>query len=737
MLASAGAAAFTNAATAAPRRDVPYGVPNPQAFAPETPVAAVDESKDKPIVSAKEPVLMTANRVEYDQLHDTVLASGRVEVSQGDTVILADMIEYDQAANKVKAKGNISMLTPTNDVYFAETLEFQDDLKAGVIHQFKARMADDSVFVAANARKVDENITELFKAAYTPCKCNDDKGRPKNPLWALKADRATIDGLEQKVRYEDAYLNVSGVPVMYTPYFSHPTPDADNQSGLLMPEFMQSRNLGTVFKQPIYYSIAADRDVTFTPMITSKVGPVAAGSYRQMFDAGQLVMDGSITNAPNRDALGNDSLGHALRGHYNAKGDFKISDNYDWGFSLHGASDDTYLHLYNFSNETILTSRVYGEGFNFVGDSTRNYASVEGLSFQGLTGQEIDEYIPVVAPLMNFTWQSNPGIYNSRFGFDANTMLLYRETGAASRRLSGTARLNLPYITDDGQAIEFDAQMRTDIYDVSNVPQDTGLRYSGVTGRAVPQVSMLWHYPFINSLENVSLMVEPVVNFALSPGGGNPSKIPNEDSLLPDFTDANLFSNNRFAGLDRIENGPRVSYGMRGHAQILSENYVDVLLGQQYRVNNDPTFPISNDLSSHRSDYVGKVDFTTDPFSFGYRFRLDKDDFSSSRSEWGAGYSRDPLALNISYLSLNNDPILSTREVINGNASLSLTDEWSLTASGSHDIRLDETVAVYSGIVYKNECINVTTVVGKDYVSLLDIEPSLTFWFRVSLKNLD
>lgn len=725
-------------AQAAPRRAVPYVAPNPETFMavePESSANAPD--RDRPIVTARDPVLMKADEVEYDQPNEIVMATGHVEISQGATIILADTIEYDRKANTVKARGNISMLTPTNDVYFAETLEFKEDLKAGVIGQFKARMADNSVFVASSARKVDDNITELSKAAYTPCKCHDDEGKPKNPMWSLKAEHVTIDQQEQKVRYDDAYLNVSGVPVLYTPYFSHPSPGAENQSGLLMPEFMQSRNLGTVYKQPVYYAIAADRDATFTPILTARVGPVLAGNYRQMLDNGEFSVDGSATNAPNRDAQGRDSAGHELRGHFKAKGDFKIDEHYDWGFNLHRATDDTYLHLYNFSNETILTSRVYAEGFDFVGDSRRNYASMEGLSFQGLTGQETDEYIPVVAPLMNFTWQSNPGWANSRYGFDANAMFLHRETGAGSRRLSGTARLNLPYITDDGQAIEFEAQMRTDIYSVSDVPQVSGARFSGVTGRAVPQVSLLWHYPFINSLENASLMVEPVVNFAVSPGGGNPDKIPNEDSLLPDFTDANLFSNNRFAGLDRIENGPRVSYGMRGHAQVLSDNYIDMLVGQQYRVNNDPTFPISNDLSSHRSDYVGKIDLTTDPFSFGYRFRLDKDDFSSSRSEWGAGYNYDPMILNVSYLALNDDPVLSSREVVNGNATLSLTDEWSVTASGSRDLQLDETVAVYSGVVYKNECVNLTTVVGKDYVRLLDIKPSLTFWFRVTLKNLE
>ena len=228
-----------------------------------------------------------------------------------------------------------------------------------------------------------------------------------------------------------------------------------------------------------------------------------------------------------------------------------------------------------------------------------------------------------------------------------------------------------------------------------------------------------------------------MVNITASPGGGNPEKIPNEDSQLAEFTDANLFSSDRFAGYDRVENGPRMSYGVRGQAQIEPKEFVDGLVGQEYRVNNDPTFPIANDVSSHWSDYVGKLGFTYQPYNFGYRFRLDNSDFAPNRSEWDAGYNRNPFTINAAYLSLHNDPVLATREVVNGNASIALTDEWSLTASGSRDLHNNQTVTAFGGVVYKNECVTLTSVVGKDYVDLLDVKPSLSLWFRVSFKNLE
>ncbi|MDE3038474.1 MAG: LPS assembly protein LptD, partial [Pseudomonadota bacterium] len=527
-----------------------------------------------------------------------------------------------------------------------------------------------------------------------------------------------------------------GMPVVYTPFFSNPTPGADNQSGLLMPQFMHSTILGAVYKQPVYYSISPDKDATVVPIYTSLAGPVIAGEYRQMFNTGQMMLDGSITSAPNSDALGNPIPGHEMRGNFDGQGNFKFGANNDWGFDVHRASDDTYLRAYGFSNDIFLTSRIYGEMFNFA-NSNRSYASMEGLSFQGLTGQDNGKVIPVVTPLTDITWQSNPGPWNSRVQLSGDAMVLTRQTGDDSRRLSGTAGWTLPYISEDGQMITFNTSLRTDVYDVSNVQIAGNPSFSGVTGREVPQASLMWRYPFIGYLGTSSLTIEPVVSLAASGGGGNTPKIPNEDSLLPEFNDTNLFSANRYAGLDRVEDGTGVSYGLRGAAQLYSDKYVDWLLGQHYRLSGDTSFPFSNELGSRFSDYVGKVGMTYQPLTLAYRFRFDRQTWMANRSEVDAGFNEYPLQLSTSYLSLRNDPILAPAEVVTGASALNLTPNWIWNVNASRDMKLNQLITMATGVTFKNECLTLTSMVGKDYTTLLDIKPSLTFWVTVSLKNLD
>jgi len=692
----------------------------------------------KPSISSEEPVLLDADQIDYDRENEVVVATGAVEIIQGDTVMLADQLIYDRRTNIITAHGRITMLEASGNVYFSDDIELRDDMKSGVINQFKSRLLDDSMLIAARAERVDENVTELEKAVYSPCKVGCyTPVLGSEPLWQVRADHVRIDQKEQRVVYDDAFFELYGVPVIYTPYLSHATPGADNKSGLLIPEYQHSSNLGYVFKQPVYLNISPDKDVTLTPIYVSQESPVMAAEYRQAFDSGTIKFDGSITNPASIDANGNKRSGHDIRGHYNARGDFIVNPDTNAGFDIRRTSDDTYLRRYNFNQETLLTSRAYVENFDMGGVNDRSYGSIQGVAFQGLTTADQGRRIPVAMPLVDVSYQSNPGWNDSRLLLDGNALALQRQAGTDSKRISATAAWKLPYITADGQVIETTAKLRNDVYYVDGVTLPGGRNFDGTTGRTIPEASVLWRYPLISHVGDKSFLVEPVVLAAVSPGGGNPEKIPNEDSRVPEFTDTNLFSTNRFAGYDRVENGARVSYGVRGQAQLYSQDYIDWLVGQNYRSDSDNNFPFSNDPDSHASDYVGKLGYSSDPFTLAYRFRLDKQNFNTNRNEVIGGLNYSPIAFSVSYLSLDNDPVLATKRVVSGTAALALTENWSLTTSGARDLDTNETTSLYTGATFKNECINVSAVLGRDYTQDRDVESSTNFLIKLSLKNLN
>lgn len=696
---------------------------------------------DEPVVSEDKPVLLTADRMRYQQQENIVIASGKVEIVQGDTVVLCDELVYDRTHSRVNARGNVSVMDQTGNVIFADEIELRDGLSTGVIEQFKSRMNDDSLFAAVRAERVDENILLLDQALYSPCKvkCAEDvkEGEtPKAPFWQMRAQHVTIDNEKQTVVYNNAWMELFGYPIFYTPYLSHATPNADGKSGLLVPEFQRSEVLGNIYRIPVYYAIAPDRSALFTPTQTSKEGWLLRADYRQKYNNGQVNIDSSITHPRNRDASGNLTHGRQGRGHFFALGEFDEGENSKWGFDLKRTTDDTYMRKYGIDGSTLLQSRIYGETYDFVGSSNRSALSAEGVAFQGLAASDDARRIPLALPLVNFAYESDPGAYGSRYYMNNNALVLTRDIGSETRRLSNMIGWRLPYITDNGQVIEFNTRLRGDIYDVSNVTLTNGQNFNGVTGRLVPEASVLWRMPFLNQFENTSVIVEPVVNVAVSPSGGNTEKIPNEDSLVPEFTDTNLFSDNRFAGYDRIEHGPRVSYGMRGLMNY-KNTYVDGLFGQHYRQQEDRNFPFSNDLTDNLSDYVGKLGLQYSPFYVAYRFRLDKNTLTSRRKELDMQYSGKRFSMTTSYLLLQNDPIFASREELANTASVEVTKNWVLSGLMRRDLEIDQLTNLGGELLFKNECVNVSAVVNRSYARDREVKPDTKYLVRLSLKNLN
>src|SRR5690606_15556502 len=99
--------------------------------------------------------------------NSTVMATGKVEVTQGDTILLADTLIYDRQKDSMRAVGNVSMLEPSGHVYFAEQVELRNDIKMGVLQHFRARLSDNSLFAASHAKRTGDGNIELFKAVYS------------------------------------------------------------------------------------------------------------------------------------------------------------------------------------------------------------------------------------------------------------------------------------------------------------------------------------------------------------------------------------------------------------------------------------------------------------------------------------------------------------------------------------------------------------------------------------------
>jgi LPS-assembly protein len=686
------------------------------------------------------PVLLLADEVTYDRDLGVVTARGNVEISRGDRVLHADTVSYNENARTVTASGNVSLTDENGNTVFADHVELTEDFKEAAIESIRLLLADQSRLAAASGTRTSGTVNEFNYAVYSPCDlCPEDPTRA--PLWQIKAVKVTYNEAEHIVEYEDAWLEFFGVPLIYTPYFQHPDGTVKRASGFLVPKFGYDDDLGVHMETPYFWAIAPDKDLTISPIVSTNEYPVLYGLYRQRVENGRFAIaaSGNVADENVPDAGLNDG---DFRGHIDAFGRFDVDRNWRWGFDLERATDKTYERLFDFSNERTLTSRGFAEMFD-----RRSYASFQGYAFQGTRAGDINDEAPIVAPLMDYSYVSEPVALGSYFTFDANGMVLSRIEGRDVQRVSVNGGWRMPYTSSWGDIYTLSATMRGDVYSFNDLdptsddPNPPEPNEEGVSARLFPQVSAEWRYPFVRDHEGWQEVVEPIAALTAAPNKSNFGDIPNEDSLDIEFDETNLFDPNRFVGLDRVDTGQRATYGLRWTFITDEGGYGSLFLGQSYQFNDNVNFDTGSGIEDHLSDIVGSVQLSPiEEFDLLYRFRLDANSMSPRRNEvlLAAGPPLLHLDLSYAFLSQEADPNaeFGDREEVAGTLSSQFTEHWSGFIAGRHDIESDRTLAYGIGIEYEDECFEIQAAIEHEEYQDQERDPDWKVLFSIGLKNL-
>src|SRR5438067_1233592 len=377
------------------------------------------------------PVLFQADEVQYDDQLGLTIAKGHVEISQGGEVLLADQVSYNQRTDTITASGHVSLLSPTGEIVFSDFTELRDSMNNAFAQNVRMLLADRSRLAANTARRIAGNRTELRRGIYSPCDlCRDNPSAP--PAWQLKAREISDDKEYKLLEFRDVVMEIDGWPVFYAPYLSQPEPGVKRASGFLMPSFGNSNTTGFHIGVPYFWAIAPDKDLTLSPRWTSRGGPVLAAEYRQRFGNGVLDAIGSV-NYSNVGENGQTSTAHEWRGHINAGGVWDLDETYRTGFALQRVSDQTYLLRFGFGLPLLnaMISRAYLEGFE-----PRASTDINAYAFQPLVPGLGESTQPIVLPVANRSWVSEPDVWGGRWKLNANLLNIVREVGTQTRRLS-------------------------------------------------------------------------------------------------------------------------------------------------------------------------------------------------------------------------------------------------------------------------------------------------------------
>jgi LPS-assembly protein len=700
--------------------------------------AAPAVSQTRSPLQSEAPVLFKADQLRNEQKIGVVVATGNVEFTQNGRTLLADTVNYNRRTDTVTASGNISLLEPTGEVVFADHIELTGNMRDGIIENMRVRLTDNSRIAAAGGRRIGGTRTEFRKAVYSPCElCEEDPTRA--PIWQVKASKVAHDQETKDVTYSHAFLEIYGIPVIYTPYLSHPDPTVERRTGFLAPSYGSDSELGAFVSTPYYFDIAPNMDATFTPIVTTNEGVVGSGEFRHRLSSTGYKALASLTYASREG--GSDK---GLRGHL--QGDLRHEFDQTWrgGIDLHLATDDTYLRRYDFESPDTLENRLYVEGFR-----GKSYASANAYYFQGQRSTDEESETPIVFPKLDYNYVGDPGLFGGLWKVDTNALVLTRTGGTDSRRLSAKTKWELPYISRLGEVYRLFASLQTDAYWVDDLVESDapGNRISGLTGRAFPQAGLEWKLPWARRDGRFTQIVEPIVSLVMAPSSQNQDKIPNEDSLSFEFDDTNLFSENRFGGIDRVEGGSRITYGLNSGIFGNNSGFSSFFIGQSYRFRKDNDFGADTGLDGHFSDIVGRVEISPTRYVDAlYRFRLDKDDLTPRRSEVQATLGVPEFRLSVNYLSIDQQNLsdildpedeFRDREEITVGFSSQVTKRWQFGASSRHDLTSNGGSLRHGAFLnYEDECFQLQVEYNRTFTQDRDVQPSDSILFRFVFKTL-
>ncbi|CCG40272.1 Organic solvent tolerance protein OstA [Magnetospirillum molischianum DSM 120] len=703
----------------------------------------------KPVIKADEreaganpPVNLEADQIIYDREYDIVTARGRVELIQNNRTITADTLTYNLKQDLMGASGHVVLTEPTGEVTNADYFELTGDMKNGVARDIRVLLSDDSQMSAQTARRSGGDRTDLHDAIYTACEpCR--KHPERTPLWQAKADRITHNQAEAQIEYRDAWIELAGIPVAYTPYLSHPDPTVRRKSGFLTPSPSTNSTLGPSLSLPYFFVMSENEDLTLTPRFLlekakgSDINDIASSAMQQLQLSAEHRWRGVSGESRTRASITADRNTGDPRGHIDAKGLFDLDETWRAGWQVQYQSDQNYRNLYKVRMDNdrpwLLTS-PYVEGFG-----RRSYALAETMSFQGPQVINDGNKATVVLPHISHSLVSQPGWNGSYWTVDSDMLVYTRTHGTEAQRLSQRTAWSLPVITPDGQVFTLTTGLRGDAYNADNLSSGG----SDTTGRALPDASIQWRYPFSRTGKTISQVIEPVGMLAISPVGGNSNRIPNEDSIDFELDETNVLRPNRLVGLDRVEGGLRGGYGLRWTAYPQIGGKVGLQVAQGWRQHTDDTFRAGSGFTDSFSDYLGRVEIVpVGMISLTDRIRLDKDTLKINRNEATLGVGPRALQGWVTYgflspSSTENGIVYTRRQYVNYGVSSQASQYWTSNFNVKEDLEKDGGIlSVGSKIGYNDECFALIFSFNRYFSTQQDVYSGYDAMMTVVLKTL-
>lgn len=657
-----------------------------------------------------------------------LIADGNVEVFFKGSRLKASRIVFDQATDRLEITGPIVLTEATGEILIlAGQADLAADLSEGILTSARLVLNQQLQLAANRMMRVSGRYTALQTVTASSCKVCP--GSP-TPLWEIRARRVVHDEVKRQIYFDQAQFRVAGVPVMYIPRLRMPDPTLKRATGFLMPSIRTTSDLGTGIRVPYFIVLGKSADLTLTPYLTARDSQTLGLRYRQAFATGLLTLEGSVSR--------DDLEPGKTRGYLRARGDFTLPERFQLSFDGQTVTDPAYLLDYGIDNSDRLDSRIE------VKRTRRNeHISARIISFQTLRDDEDNTTIPTVIADLTFHRRFSLGPLGGEGGLRLQThnhsrssvspvdgngdgIADGRDVGRISARIDWRRSFLLPM----GVEATVLGELTADAYTITD-----DATFGGSTSRTHGTAGVELRWPLTKTEASGAVQViEPVVQLLFS--SSNAESLPNEDSVLVEFDEGNLFSLDRFPGSDAVERGPRANVGVSWTRHDPKGWSMGVTVGRVFREADLGQFGPGSGLAGSTSDWLASATFTlSDSVALTGRMVLD-DDFSVTKAETRLALSGPKTALSTSMIWAVADPQenrLEPTQEVTFDARQMLTPNWTAKASGRYDFAGNQGTLAGLGLEFLNECVRFDVSLSRRFTSSTSVTPTTDFGLSLDL----
>lgn len=714
------------------------------------------------------PLFVIAEQIE-GRTDEEVVASGDVELRKSGMLMLGDKMTYWPLEDEIEASGNVKMLqegvevdAPYLRMRLAEQTGFAEQVDYHMVKEVQSKLYRPAMLVvtsassnattsgapmmsnvpnsyglptvgpmrrpsegSGHAQHADfegENQVRLSDATYSTCK-------PGQTDWYLQGSQVHLDYDDEVGEAKNASIWFKDVPIFYSPQVSFSL-NHHRKSGFLHPFFATSTRNGFDFTVPYYWNIAPNYDASLYPRYMSKRG----------FQLGADIqyLDYNYRGQTRLEYLPNDEMANRQRYALNIQHWQTFGRGVSAIVNWNKVSDDHYWE--DMSSRLLQTSQVQlPQQLSLAyAPSPWLQTNMQVLRYQTL---QTDLANPVARPyflepqLNLIGYRAN--LLKTDLAFIGQYSRFVNPEKVEGDRFVLYPQVSLPVVHPAFQITPkvglhitkyaLDNQVPGEPSSISRTLPIFSLDSTVIFERE----SRLFDLDYIQTLE-------PRLYYVNIPYKDQ-RKIPAFDSGLTDFNFAQIFSENRYSGFDRVNDANQLTAAVT--TRLLDANTgverFKAMIGQRYyfspqRVTLPGETGRNADFSNLIAAFNGLVlpktyadaaveyDFKrgeADRFSLGARFQPDFGKVLSASYR----YTRDPLTLSpqVQQVDIAGQWPLSPRWYAVGRFNYSLRDQQPL-----------ETVA---GVEYNAGCWAARVVAQR--LEAISGTPNTTVYFQLELSD--